>query len=1028
MLTDPKVFPKLRGILARYMELRYYKVAEVEAEMVQVTEHHRYEPSQLKWKPARRGTKWGDSGVTAWFRGDITLPPECDKRKVFIRASTGGESLFLVDGRANGVFGGNHPVVCLTTKASPGTTYHLAFEAYAGHTFPGTQPFDNGPTITKNSCVFEGIDVVLERREVTEFCTELLILLQLAHTLPENSLRRGRIQAALAKVFAAVEAIPDPDSESWQSGLRAARRTMGPLLKLRNSPTTPTTGIIAASHIDTAWLWPVAETWRKCARTFSSALNLMEQYPEMIWLQPAPCHAEVMRQEYPELFERMKAAVKSGRWEPNGAMWVEPDANMPSGEAFVRQVLVAQRWTRQHFGYTGDTLWLPDVFGYSAALPQILRLGRVEFFCTTKMAWNDTTRHPYETFRWKGIDGSTVLTNLNVQNSWPDPQRLIEQWNWIQHKDVDDRALLAYGHGDGGGGPMAEMLEVAGKLGDLEGCPRARHTTLSDFMKGIRDEYERIPEWSGELYLELHRGTLTSIAGIKKGNRTAEIALREAEFLSVLSRLHGGEYPSERLLDAWKLLLLNQFHDILPGSSIAQVNDEAIEDFARVRAMANDAVDSALRGLAGPEGQDALVVANSLSWPRTGEIALRGVPEGLAPLLDGAVHQTVEDVSGDSLLLLGNLTLQPLATTVVPLSVAPTAPAPSSPFRVTRNGVETPFAKVRLNARGEITSLVDRATGREVIGREGGNVLLLGEDIPAAWDNWDIDADQAAKMEAVATLVRREVVAEGPLQLRLRSTYSLTDSSTITQDMVFHSTSPRIDFETRVDWHGKRKLLKAAFDLEVLADSARHEIQYGHVERPTHRNLPQDRARFEVCAHKWTDLSENGFGVALLNDCKYGVAVHGSWVGLSLIKSGVHPDDRGDEGVHLFTYSLLPHAGGFTVPSVVRPAYELNVPVSWTLAAQGASAAEAPVTLRSDTAIIETLKWAEDGEAFIVRLYDAGKTGSKVRLEFGLPLKSVTETNILEEDVEPVRLSGGSAQSVEVYLRPFEIKTLRCEL
>lgn len=1028
MLTDPKVFPKLRGILARYMELRYYKVAEVEAEMVQVTEHHRYEPSQLKWKPARRGTKWGDSGVTAWFRGDITLPPECDKRKVFIRASTGGESLFLVDGCANGVFDGNHPVVCLTTKASPGTTYHLAFEAYAGHTFPGTQPFDNGPTITKNSCVFEGIDVVLERREVTEFCTELLILLQLAHTLPENSLRRGRIQAALAKVFAAVEAIPDPDSESWQPGLRAARRTMGPLLKLRNSPTTPTTGIIAASHIDTAWLWPVAETWRKCARTFSSALNLMEQYPEMIWLQPAPCHAEVMRQEYPELFERMKAAVKSGRWEPNGAMWVEPDANMPSGEAFVRQVLVAQRWTRQHFGYTGDTLWLPDVFGYSAALPQILRLGRVEFFCTTKMAWNDTTRHPYETFRWKGIDGSTVLTNLNVHNSWPDPQRLIEQWNWIQHKDVDDRALLAYGHGDGGGGPMAEMLEVAGKLADLEGCPRARHTTLSDLMKGIRDEYERIPEWSGELYLELHRGTLTSIAGIKKGNRTAEIALREAEFLSVLSRLHGGEYPSERLLDAWKLLLLNQFHDILPGSSIAQVNDEAIEDFARVRAMANDAVDSALRGLAGPEGQDALVVANSLSWPRTGEIALRGVPEGLAPLLDGAVHQTVEDVSGDSLLLLGNLTLQPLATTVVPLSVAPTALAPSSPFRVTRNGVETPFAKVRLNARGEITSLVDRATGREVIGREGGNVLLLGEDIPAAWDNWDIDADQAAKMEAVATLVRREVVAEGPLQLRLRSTYSLTDTSTITQDMVFHSTSPRIDFETRVDWHEKRKLLKAAFDLEVLADSARHEIQYGHVERPTHRNLPQDRARFEVCAHKWTDLSENGFGVALLNDCKYGVAVHGSWVGLSLIKSGVHPDDRGDEGVHLFTYSLLPHAGGFTVPSVVRPAYELNVPVSWTLAAQGASAAEAPVTLRSDTAIIETLKWAEDGEAFIVRLYDAGKTGSKVRLEFGLPLKSVTETNILEEDVEPVRLSGGSAQSVEVYLRPFEIKTLRCEL
>jgi alpha-mannosidase len=402
------------------------------------------------------------------------------------------------------------------------------------------------------------------------------------------------------------------------------------------------------------------------------------------------------------------------------------------------------------------------------------------------------------------------------------------------------------------------------------------------------------------------------------------------------------------------------------------------------------------------------------------------VPDELAPALEGAVHQTIEDVSGDSLLLLGEVTLPPLATSVIPLSGA-SAAAPS-PFRVKRNGVETPFARVRLNARGEIVSLIDKAAGREVIGREGGNVFLLGEDIPAAWDNWDIDADQAAKMEPVATLESRETVADGPLQLRLRSTYRLTDTSSITQDMVFHATTPRIDFETRVDWHEKRQLLKVAFDLQVLAGIARHEIQYGHVERPTHRNLPQDRARFEVCAHKWTDLSENGFGVALLNDCKYGVSVHGSWIWLSLIKSGVHPDDRGDEGVHLFTYSLLPHVGGFSVPSVVRPAYELNVPVSWSLAGEGAHAIEAPVAIDSANVIIECLKWAEEGDAFIIRLYDAGKIGSHVRLRFSVPVKSVTETNILEEDLAAVPLTGQEAPSVTVYVRPFEIKTLRCRV
>ncbi|MBD3176913.1 MAG: alpha-mannosidase [Armatimonadia bacterium] len=1056
MLTDPKILPKLKGILERYYRLRFRKVAEVPVEMTETKEHFRYEPgddADVKWKAVKPGASWGDDGVTAWLRGDVRLPEECDGEKVLVRADTGGETLFIVDGETRGVFDGNHPAVCLTTKGKPGASYHLSFEAYAGHSFPGTQPFGSGPQVTKNSRTFGGIDLVVLRGIVGDFCADLQVLLQLAHALPQDSLRRGRITAALASVFAAVDADPrEEDEADWTTGIKAARRIMAPLLKLTNGPTMPYAGLIGASHIDTAWLWPLAETWRKCARTFSSALSLLEQYPDMIWLQPAPCHAEVVRQEYPELFERIKESVAAGRWEPNGGMWVEPDCNMPSGEAFVRQVLVAQRWTREHFGYTGDTLWLPDVFGYSAALPQILRLGRVEFFCTTKIAWNDTTRHPYDTFRWKGIDGTSVITHFNAHHSWPDPESLIGQWNWMQHKDMDDRRLCAYGYGDGGGGPMAEMLEVAKRVKDLEGCPRATHTTLSDFMCGIRDEYQAMPEWSGELYLELHRGTLTSIAGIKKGNRRSEVALREAEFLASLAKLHGGEYPAARLLEAWKKLLVNQFHDILPGSSVAEVNDEAIADFDFVCAEAAAVSGQALAALTSSAGKASVAIANSLSWRRNAAIALRGVDRNLVPEAEDVVHQRVESLEGESLLLVGNLVLPALETVVLPLKRRSGDEDAQSAFKVTKNAVETPFAKVRFNNRGEIASVVDKATGREAIGAGKGNIFLMGQDIPAAWDNWDIDADQALKMSPVGELQEREVVADGPLQLRLRAVYKLTGRSTVTQDIVFHSTSPRIDFETQIDWHEKRKLLKVGFDLDVLADTARHEIQYGHVERPTHCNLPQDRARFEVCAHKWTDLSENGFGVALLNDCKYGVSVHGSWVGLSLIKSGVHPDDRGDEGTHTFTYSLLPHEGGFSVPTVVRPAYELNVPITSALVGEDARSIDAPVLLDSGNVIIESLKWAEEGDAFVVRLYDAGKVGGPVTLEFGVPVKTVTETNILEEDVATVKVSSRAMRpaemeareriehfadkcgldevhgSVEVYLRPFEVKTLRCEV
>ena len=1036
MLTDRKLFSKIDKIQQRYAQLRFVSVAGIDMEMAQTKEHFRSEPEELKYKPAPVGTRWGDSWLTAWFRGDVTVPGGFPGGRLFLRASTGGETLLFVNARAMGVFDDNHPVVAVKLDARAGQKLHIALEAYSGHSFPGTQPQDSGIVVPRNCRTFEGAELLWEREDVTAFVFDLRTLVGLMHALDDSGLRKGKIIAGLARVAQVVDAMPaETSEESWRPKLAQARETMAPLLAAQNGTTAPYIGLIGHSHIDTAWLWPVAETWRKCARTFASMLNLMEQYPEVIFIQPAPCHAEAVRDMYPELFARVQKMAKSGRWEPNGAMWVEPDCNIPSGESFVRQLLVGQTAVKEMFGYRADTLWLPDVFGYSAALPQLLRGAGVEFFCTTKIGWNDTTRFPYDSFVWKGIDGSEVVSHYNTIHCWPDPETLVSQWNWVQHKDVQDRRLMSYGFGDGGGGPQAEMMEIARRVQDLEGCPRTGHTTVSRFMRDLRDEMAPLPEFCGELYLEFHRGTLTSIAPIKRGNRKAELALRDAEWLCTLASLRGRDYPAEQLLQTWKTLLLNQFHDILPGSSIARVDDEAIADLARcvreaeglsaaaAQALGALPADRSSRSKAGPESPTrAVLVLNSLSWDRRGEIALTGVPEGLLPTGPGLEAQWVRSFDRVDRLLIGGLCLPALGAVTVDLAEG-TAEA-DGPFRVGRDEIETPFAVVRFDEIGRIVSLLDRESGREIVAPGGAlNSLLIGEDVPDQYDNWEIDSDQELQMRLERRLLKRELVAEGPLQLRVRCVYELGEGSRLTQDVVFHSTTPRIDFETMVDWDEKHKLLKAAFDLDVLADFARHEIQYGHVERPTHRNLPGDRARFEVCAHKWTDLSETGFGVALLNDCKYGLSVHGKTIGLTLLKAGTHPDDRGDRGRHLMTYALLPHNGPFRAESVIRPAYELNVPVLTYPAAEDAEGFEGLVQVDRPNVIVESVKWAEDGKGFVVRLYEAEKTGCQVRLSFGVPVKRAMETNLLEEEIGKLKVSKGV---VDLYLRPFEVKTVVC--
>lgn len=1029
-----------------YSRLMFEPVLKLPAEYLEADDHYRGVPSaEEAWKPVETGFTWGRPWSTGWFRTRVLLGPEICDRALYLRAQTNAvEALLWVNGRPKGIFNhaaeapslGRHHTLFLCEGQAEGGSLDIALECYAGHPIVGTQPFagaDNEPVADPNARfrrTFIGLELVSRRELVKDFVFDLRTLCQLVERLPEASFRRGAIVHGLAAVYEVVPQVPEPGTpEYWLPMLETAREIMRPLLEARNGTSAPRAGLVGHSHMDTAWLWPMDETIRKCARTYSNALSLMEQYPEYRFVQSTPLHAEWMRQYYPDIFQGISRRVREGRWEPNGGMWVECDCNLTSGESMIRQFIKGQAFTRKHFDYQADTFWLPDTFGYSAAIPQIMLGCGIRNFLTTKLTWNETNTFPYDTFWWYGLDGSRVLTHFNDIHCWPDPATLINKVegggpkdfrsveNYVQHKDANDRRLISYGFGDGGGGPQFEMLEMARRCVDLEGCPRAEHTSVSQFMRDLERTARQIPDYHGELYFEGHRGTLTQMAGIKRGNRKGELALRDVEFFTVLEELHGAGTVGrhKEITRLWDLLLINQFHDILPGTSIPEVHDRALRELAEVQEGA-----SALASeLLGPPGAE-LTVWNTLNWVRRGTLEIPDPGTDLVPLNPQVTSQRFVNLAGEARLLLAGLEIPGLGAQALTLVPGDTA-ACESAFHWDGTQLRTPRLQASFDEAGRINSLIDLEQRREIRG-EGLplNTFLCGEDVPESWDNWNIDADQKRKLRPQLELLTREVVADGALQFRLRSSYAIGKRSILRQDMIFSADALRIDFETEVDWRERHQLLKVAFPLNVAASTARQEIQFGHIERPTRVRNSHEAAMFEVCNHKWTDISESRYGVALVNDCKYGISVEGTEMRLSLLRSGCRPDPRADNGLHRFTYSLLPHTGGFSVESVVRPAYELNVPLQ---VGRPLDVLPAPLLeLDSTQIIVESIKPAEDCEGCIVRLYEAERGSVEVTLRFPIPPRRVIRTNMLEEALDELPLTEGSTL---LRFRAFEIITLR---
>ena len=1017
-----------------------------------------------RWADFCIGDAWGGYDLYAWFRAWVSIPEGWRQNKLALKFLVGprdggnstAETLLYVNGKPLQAVDVWHEEAWLPPEYSQQDCILVSLRSWSGVLgVPDHRRFKLAQLLW--------IDEETERFYYA--CTGIL---RSVKTLDENDLRRIRLVQALNGAFHRVD-FYKPKSQDFytsvaEAGAYLREQTAG--LESINELKPKVVGI-GHAHIDLAWLWRLHHSREKAARTFSTALHLMRQYPEYRFLHSSPQLYKFIKGDNPEIYARVKDRIAAGQWEINGGMWVEADTNLPSGESLVRQFLLGRRYVRQEFGVEMDTLWLPDVFGYSWALPQIVKGCGMKYFLTSKISWSQFNRFPYDTFFWRGIDGTELLTYFvtTPEDSSPfytyngqlQPTEVKGTWDNYRQKDINDELLSLYGWGDGGGGPTREMLESARALKNLPGLPSVEMGKAGLFFQRLEQRLQGrdVPVWDGELYLEYHRGTYTSQAQNKRFNRKSEVLFHNAEWLSALADILTGQdgYPAADLQEGWELLLLNQFHDILPGSSIRQVYEDSREDYRRIAEIGEQAIEAAVERLAPRIGapQESLLVMNPTSWKRDDLVELpwsedldgktvldeQGRPTPVQIAGQVGERTVLLEVSGAPALGYQVYPLVPTEDSVRAVKDArntrraqaarPAGQVPENEISIAPDWLENRYYRIRLNPQGQLTSLWDKVNDREVLAAgKRGNLFQAFEDKPMNFDAWDIDIYYQEKSREIDDLVEGVVEECGPLRGSLRQSWRFYDSR-ITQRIRIYRSSSRIDFVTEADWREQQVLLKVAFPVAVRPTRATYDIQFGSIERPTHWNTSWDYARFETVAHKWVDLSEGDYGVSLLNDCKYGHDVKDNVMRLTLIKSAIQPDETADQGKHQFTYSLLPHAGGWREGGVAKQAYALNNPLllTYITASLGELLPDRFQLAEVDSAniVIETVKKAEDGDAWVIRLYENRQCHtSGACLRFGRPLRRALACNLVEEDEQEIAYSG---ETLIFSIAPYEIKTFK---
>lgn len=794
-----------------------------------------------------------------------------------------------------------------------------------------------------------------------------------------------------------------------------------------------TVNLIGHTHIDVAWLWRLKHTREKAARSFSTVLNLMKFYPDYIFFESQPQLYDYIKEDHGDLYQLIQKKVEEKKWETGGGMWLEADCNIPSGESLVRQIIYGDKFLQREFGTTSKFLWLPDVFGYSWALPQILKQSNMDTFITTKISWNQYNRFPHDTFVWKGIDGSEVITHFvstpyDPRREWAytytgeiTPYYVKGIWEFYQDKGLNQDLLLTYGYGDGGGGVTREMLAYKEAMDKIPSLPEIKLTRVDDFVEKLHHNVENtdgyLHTWDGELYLEYHRGTYTSEASIKKHNRKTEFSLREAEYMGVQNGRQNGwdHYPQEELDKAWEILLRNQFHDILPGSSIKEVYEDAEEEFKVLDNYVKAIEEMNQHGLMTYE-TDAYTVVNSNCFDTQQLVKLPN--KWVNPVVKNAEGEILPcEMHGGDLVV--SIKMKGLTSQSIWVEEGEEKEKQSIPFSidVVKRSIETPYYEMQINEEGTIESLYDKGLKKELINKgKCGNQFMVYEDKPVNYDAWDTDIFYANKQEA-AKFIEMKVGEVGELQASFELTYKYR-TSTIKQVVTVYKESRHIVFDTEVDWQEKNRLLKVLFDFNIRTNHATYDMQYGNIERPNHWNTSWDYARFEVVGHKWADLSQRDFGVALINDCKYGYSAKGSVLGLSLIKTSSYPEPERDLGYHSFTYAILPHEGDWLQGQVEQEAWAFNKPLHIIEGIPKASLDW--LEIDGKTVSVDAIKKSEKGNEVIVRLHEFGGCTDQVEVMVKMQASAIYETNLLEEK----RRCLSSGRKVSLELKPYEIKTL----
>ena len=990
--------------------------------------------------PFENGGLWAQKQGDNWYDFRFTVKvPEDYRGQVRLSMLTGMEGeweathpqvVVWVNGKIEQAFDTRHTELGLQKTAKPGETFDIFMQAY--------HLGANGAAGIKLARMSLSVIDVMD--DVQQLYYDFSVPHQAALMLPDGNRDRELTLRTLSDAINLLD-LRVPFSESFHASIQAARDFMSEnyYKPLENVEPEAIADAIGHTHIDVAWLWDIYQTRHKAVRSFSTMLKLMEQYPDFKFMSSQPQLYQFVKEDAPEVFERIKEAVKRGQWEPEGGMWVEADCNLSGGEALVRQFLYGNEFFETEFGKRSKVLWLPDVFGYSAALPQILKKSKIDYFLTSKLSWSEFNLSPYDTFMWKGIDGSEVLTHFTpsrdfggdantdlayftTYNSMLNPSQVKGGWQRFQQKGVDNHYIMSYGFGDGGGGTTEAMIENARRMKNpVAQMPAVKQTFSRDFFEQLEKRVEgkkNLPKWSGELYLEYHRGTYTSQGRNKKNNRKLEIALRDVEFWRTLAEKKGVSYPQDELREIWRSMLTLQFHDILPGSSIHKVYTDSNETYAdlfkRVGKLRAEAMDALMKDAAGDQ-----VFFNSLSHERN-DVVWFDAPEGVTYLknVKGDLFP-VQRVEGKCVSFVKGLV--PMGATHMWYVYDKEAPAR---VHACEKCFETPFFKGAFNDMGEIVSLFDKENNREVVKKgEALNKIVHYENRPHNYDAWDINIYYDEKRWDMDKLISVEKIAEGPVVSIVRMKY-LTSMSTITQDVIFYADLKKIDFKTHVDWKEPHGLLKAHFPVDVFYNDAQFDIQYGNVKRATHKNTSWDVARFEVCAHKWADVSEPGYGVAIMNDCKYGYSVDENGIALTLLKSATDPDPTADQEEHEFTYAIYPHAGDWRCANVPKAAYEMNIPVAAEKAENGdnASVAEMFASVDSENVMIETVKGALHGEGTILRMYECFGKRTNVTLTVKVPFEKAIFTSLMEDDENEAKFEG---DKLTLTMKPYEIVTIR---